>query len=431
VRRRDLLKALIAPVALPVLGGCPGAQTPLSHLHGQEWVTGAYEMYGDAYLGVQSASEETSFDAYAMLAQKGVTALDTLQLREVPFHARVGGGGESFAIERDLPERLTFRADMDEEDRRRATEIWERGRAHIHTDYLEIRRLNWALTRLLGQLQRLRMVSDQAEEEQFRITRQVESVKEGDLPFELPYAVSAADYERVLVLLVERLDDDRQRLAQLETAVVAVGLTARATDSRSLSLAPNLRKVLRAVERDATASTPRPSTYPRGDEGAARLARGRKLMAAIRKSEAYEAWLDREREAWLRQIGGLLTILDAVTGIPISRAYQHAVTVFAGDADYLDYLKLVSALSPSPELSSAVDDAVTLTEKVRTHYRQGRQVVDSAQAGDVGALLNTGTAAAKAQIGKQLVFFADAAEHDAIRQELDESPLMKRALPSL
>ena len=388
-------------------------------------------MYGDAYLRVQSAAEESSFDAYAMLAQKGVVALDTLQLREVPFHARVSGGGQSFAIERDLPERLTFRADMSEQDRQRATETWERAREHIHTDYLEIRRLNWALTRLLGQLQRLRMAIDEAETEQFRITRQVESVQEGDLPFELPYAVSAKDYEDVLVLLVERLDDDRQRLAQLETAVVTVGLTARAADSSSLSLAPNLRKVLRAVERDASASRPRPSAYPGGDDRDGRLARGRELMGAIRKSDAYQAYLDREREAWLRQLGGFLTILDAVTGIPVSRAYQQAVTIFAGDADYLDYLKLVSSLSPSPELSSAIDDAITLTEKVRDTYGTGKALIDSASAADLGALVNTGTAAAKAQVGKQLVFFGDQAEHDEIRRALDEGALMTRALPSL
>ena len=55
-----------------------------------------------------------------MLAQKGITALDALQTREVPFFIRVDQGEKGFAIARDVPERLTFTAGMSDADRQAA-----------------------------------------------------------------------------------------------------------------------------------------------------------------------------------------------------------------------------------------------------------------------------------------------------------------------
>ena len=33
--------------------GCGGRQAPLAHLHGKDWVHGAYELYAGEYAGVQ------------------------------------------------------------------------------------------------------------------------------------------------------------------------------------------------------------------------------------------------------------------------------------------------------------------------------------------------------------------------------------------
>jgi hypothetical protein len=162
-------------------GGRP--ETPLAHLYGPAWVTGAYEQYATTYHDLQNDCEQQSFVSYRLLAQRGVTALDGLQEREVPFHIHVSAGGDRFGIEREVPERLTFTAEMSDADRQGATAAWKRAQEHIHTDYEECRRLEWALTRLLGQLQRIRASIENTHEEQFKLTRQVLEVHAGTLPF--------------------------------------------------------------------------------------------------------------------------------------------------------------------------------------------------------------------------------------------------------
>ncbi len=428
VRRRDLL---LATGAVPLVGltGCGKPKTPLAHLHGQAWVTGAYEHYGATYEKLQRDAEDKSESAYGLLAQKGVTVLEALQLREVPFHVRVGGDGQRFTVHRDVPERLTFTADMTDEDRKRAQAIWEKAREHVHTDYAEIQRLNWALTLLLEQLQRIRHGIDEAIVEQYRLARQLTEVEEGELPFELPRDVSAEDYKGVLVLLIERLEDDMARLETGETQILAVGLVARSTDAGSDSLADNLKKVLLAVVEDAGASAPRANAYPGGEDHDAAMARGAELVAQIRASEGYREWLEREQTAWLEQVGSFLSIVDAATGIPVSKAYGKAVNIFRGDGDYLDYLELLSTFSPSPELGKAVGDAVRLTRKVRTGVSTAQDALDGDPSEALGALVNTGTTQARKGIGKQLAFFSDQAELDTVTERLDATGLMSKALP--
>ena len=63
---------------------------------------------------------------------------------------------KAFAIQRKVPERLTYTSDMTDADRKAAEAGWKKAREHIHHDYEEVRRLDWALTRLLEQLQRIR-----------------------------------------------------------------------------------------------------------------------------------------------------------------------------------------------------------------------------------------------------------------------------------
>src|SRR4029079_7849063 len=136
-----------SPIVLPPVFAACGAsrpETPLAHLYGPQWVSAAYEMHGQRYLALQRGAEERSTEAYGVLAQKGVVALDALQSREVPFRIRVNDAGGSFAVERRVPERLTFTSDMTDADRAAAQASWEKAREHVHTDYEEIRRLNWA-----------------------------------------------------------------------------------------------------------------------------------------------------------------------------------------------------------------------------------------------------------------------------------------------
>ena len=52
-----------------------------------------------------------------------------------------------------------------------------------------------------------------------------------NLPYELPYQVSPKDYEEILLLLLERIEDDKTHLRAIEADIVVVGMTVRATDA--------------------------------------------------------------------------------------------------------------------------------------------------------------------------------------------------------
>jgi hypothetical protein len=419
--------ALVTLCAIPLAAsGCRGPETPLAHLYGQGWVHGAYELYGTSYHDLQTGAEQKSEDAYRVLAQKGVVALDGLQLREVPFHIHVDPQGSGFAFERDLPDVLTFRADMNDADRKAATTAWEKAREHIHTDYAEIKRLTWALTRLLQQLQRVRSAIENTRSEQFRLTEQIGEVGKGTLPFPLPYEVTAKDYETVLFLLIERLEDDKKRLEALESDIVAVGLTARATDAGSASLAANIRRVLVAVVADSSDAA-RPVAFPAdAGERDKLVARGRDLMQGFLASGEYAAWVKKERDRKLEQVGSLLSIVDRMTGLPASKVYKAVLDVWGGADDYLTYLKVAASFAPGgSEVSKALLEAVGLTEKVRNNLRAGKSA--TASVGD--ALLNRGTEYASRQLDKQLAFFRNEKDMNAASKALEQTGLMKDPLP--
>jgi hypothetical protein len=426
------------PAAPLLAGGCKSEpKTPLAHLYGKQWVHGAYELYAGKYVGLQSDSETTSQQAYAVLAQKGITSLEALQSREVPFIIRVVDEGKGFALERNLPERLTFSADMTEADREATTRHWNKAREHIHTDYAEIRRLNWALNRLFGQLQRIRAAIDHAHFEQYRLARTVTALRQGSLPFALLFQVTAADYERVLCLLVERLEDDGHRLEGVEAAVVSVGLTARATDAGSGSLAANLHRVLLAVVQDGEASRPRPADFPASsDQHDGQVARGRELLDAILKSPQYQAWLKQERDKELQQIGFLLSVFDQVTGLGTSAIFRQVIDIFSGDADYLSYLKLAAAIVPGGNvLSKALNTAIEVTVKVRevsakieTGRKTAEEIITATR--DRG-VVNAGSEYARARLQKQLVYYRDKAEARADAEALGATSLMRSVLPQI
>jgi hypothetical protein len=449
-------------VWLPSCGRPP--ETPLAHLYGQEWVHKSYEMYGDKYVAVQTGAETSTQNAYKVLAQKGVTALDALQTRDVPFFMRVDASAKGFAIERHVPERLMFRAGMSDADRQTATAEWEKAREFIHSDYEEIRRLNWALTTLLEQLQSVRAAIENGKLEQYELVRQLAVLGEGEKPpFELPYQVSVKDYEAVLVLLLERLDDDKKRLARVETDIVAVGLTARSTDAGSASLAAGIQKVLLAVIEDSEATSPRASAYPQEqDKREPLLARGRELYQSIKAMPEYVAWEKHERTKELEKIGAFLQVVDMMTGLHTSAIYKQVLAVWTGDADYLSYVKTALGLLPfGGKLMAVVNEAVEYTEKARKLIETARKALNTAEdvmatvkraqdamkSGDPlrgvdvkndlmkatkdAGLLNVGSKFALSKLDRQISFFKDRDEVKKVKEAMSQTRLMSAALPSI
>lgn len=439
MRRRAFLGVLgTAPLWI---GACAHREeTPLAHLYGQDWVHGAYELYAGKYASIRTASESATQDAYGMLAQKGTLALSALQTREVPFFIRVDAGEKGFTISRDVPERLTFTADMTDADRQAAQARWEKARETIQTDYEEIRRLDWALTTLLAQTQKVRAAIDEGKIEQYRIVRQLAALDQGDKPpFDLPYQVGVPDYRGVLLLLLERLDDDATRLARIESDIVTVGLTARATDAGSASLAANLNKVLLAVVADSNASPPRAATYPADDARAQYGARGKELFAAISQSPDYLQWEKRESTKAFDQLGQMLALVDSMTGLHASAIYKQVLDVWRGDADYLSYLKTVVRMLPGgSEVVKVAEQAIDLTEKARKVAGQAQNALalaktaadgDAVQLAKDSGLLNAGSDFARSKLAKQLAFIKDSKELQELKGMVAQSTLLNERLP--
>jgi hypothetical protein len=461
VTRRALLGGfgtlpLVALVSSPPLIAACGSrppETPLAHLYGKDWVQGAYKLYATKYSDVQTTAEAGSQDAYRVLAQKGVTSLDALQTREVPFFIKVDGSEHGFAIQREVPERLTFKANMSDEDRKAAEAAWKRARDHIHTDYEEIRRLDWALTRLLSQLQKIRNAIDEGHVEQYRLVEQLTELKKDPtkLPYELPYQVTPKDYEEILLLLLARLEDDSARLQRLEADVIAVGMTVRTTDANSATMAASIRKVLLAVVEDGTEPIPAP-LFP-ADEGEKNkhLEAGRQLSAKIAASPEFAKWRADEREKKFAALGAFLSALDSYTGLPTSRVYKTVMSIWRGDDDYLGYLQTVIAFIPhGSKVVAVLNDALEYTAKARKIGGAVLSTVKNAGKLDTDALISQGTALAlkegKNQIGgvlntgsrfaleraeKQLSFFKDKAEVKAIADKLTDTDLVKKAMPDV
>jgi hypothetical protein len=283
---------------------------------------------------------------------------------------------------------------------------------------------------LLGELVKVRRAIDEGRIEQFRLVRQLRSLDSGgELPFELPSGVTRTDYHSVLLLLIDRIEGDRERLRHTEAALVAVGLTARATDAGSASLSSNVKKILLGVIADSNEPVPSASYPEREDERAPALARARALRRTLEASAEYQSWLAPRLEAE-DALGQLLVLLDAATGLPTSSIYKQVMRIWRGDGDYLGYLELALAVVPGrsavgKDLSAAVD---------RTKgYREELRRVGSAKARGsselAGALVNLGTEHARQTLDRQLAFFGSAAEEREAEQALAETALMKEPMP--
>jgi hypothetical protein len=457
VGRREILGGiatfpLIALVSSPpLIAACGGKpETPLAHLYGKDWVHGAYGMYATKYADVQVSADASSQDAYRILAQKGIVSLDELQKREVPFFIKVDDGEKQFKIHRKVPERLVFTADMNEGDRKLAELAWKRAREHIHTDYEECRRLDWALTRLLEQLQRIRNAIEEGRVEQYRLVEQLVDLRKDpkSLPYELPYQVTPQDYEEIILLLIERLEADRARLTMMEADVVAVGMTTRSTDANSATLAASLRKVLLAVVEDGSVK-PRAPDYPQTDEDRRKyLATAKELAQKIEQSPEFAKWKADEREKKLAALGAFLSALDAMTGLPTSQVYRTVLDIWRGDRDYLTYLKTIAGFVPrSGAVMKVILDAIDYTDKARQIggtvvatvktvastdlEAAAAQVKGQAIAQAKGVVLNTASRFALERADKQLAFFKDKLEIDKVKDLLDQTDMVQKAMPSL
>lgn len=454
--RRNLLGGfatfpLIALVSSPPLIAACGTRapdTPLAHLYGKEWVHGAYKLYAEKYGAVQASADETTTDAYRVIAQKGVVSLEAIQTRDVPFFIRVDESAQAFAVERKVPERLTFTADMNDADRKAAEVAWKRARDHVHTDYEDIRKLDWALTRLLAQLQRLRNAIEEGKIEQYRLVEQLTELKKDPtkLPYPLPYQVTPKDYEEILLLLLDRLEADKDRLARIESDVIAVGMTVRSTDANSATLAGSIKKVLLAVVEDGKEPAPAPLFPASDDDRQASLARGRALAQTIEASPEFVAWRDAEREKRLAALGAFLQTLDAMTGLPTSRIYRTVLDVWRGNHDYLSYLQTILSLVPQGgRVAVVIHEAIEYTQKARqvagivvaTVKAAGNATPEALVAQGTaiamekgkGAVLNTASRFAMERADKQLSFFKDKLELQKVDDALKQTEMITKAMP--
>ncbi|PKQ06021.1 MAG: hypothetical protein CVT71_01655, partial [Alphaproteobacteria bacterium HGW-Alphaproteobacteria-10] len=288
-----------------------------------------------------------------------------------------------------------------------------------------------ALTSLLGQLQQVRSTIDRTREEQFEIALQVGELGQGPPPFALPYQVSARDYERVLLLLLEQLEDDRGRLERVESAVVAVGFTVRATDANSGSLAANVRKVLLSVVEESASSPPRAATFPQEtDKHDALVARGRTLLDQIRSSQEFAAWQKARSAKQLQQIGSLLTVLDALTGVPASAIFRKAIDLWSGNDDYLSYLQALTGIVPGGgKLAETLDQAVEVTRTVRSGAGRLRAIEkgEGVAEGMAEGVVNVGSRFARDRVERQLVFYRDADEVRTVQDALARTDWVNRA----
>ena len=436
-------KALGALSLVPLACSRPPT-TPLAHLTGRNWVEEVYELHAQRYLDVQLGAETKSHGAYRVLAQKGIASLEALQHRDVPFFMKVDPQSQKVQIARSVPERLTFKTGMNAAERRRATHIYHEARKHLHTDYFEINRLDWALSTLLEELLNIHAAMEQAELEQFRMVRDLVELRGGkETPYQLPQGVSRKGYEEVLLLLVIRLEKDRFRLAIIEASIAAVGLTARASDAGSGSLASNLNRVLLDVIRDANATAPEAAAFPkskREDE----LRRARKLAREIETSRAYLAWRRAQRQASIDAVGMLFEAIDTFTHLPTSALYRTVINIWQGEGDYLSYLKSLATIVPGGgQIAASIKMAVTTTERARNVVVRAQEVVERARQGTLGealrteleerggALLNTKTRFGRSRLSRQLSFFKNQQELDETIEEVGATELIKRAMPAV
>ena len=463
--RRELTLGLaLIPFSGGFVGACGGQrndpETPLAHLYGKEWIRGAYGLFAGKFAGVQTTAETKSFEAYRVLAQRGVISLDALQQRDVPFFIRVSDDEQAFSIVRSVPDRLTFTADMDDKGRDAATAAWKKARENIHHDYDEIQRLNGSLNTLFGQLQTVRSYIDEGIKEQYRLCAQLEALK-GDptaLPFQLPVEVTPKDYEQILLILMARLEQDQGKLERLEAHILTVGLVARATDAGSGSLSTNLRKVLLAVVEDGKAP-PEALVFPEKDDDRAKMVNeGTGLRDRITVSPEYVRWTKDEKEKRFAALGQFLQILDMATGLKTSVVYRTAINIWKGEKDYFSYAKILVDLIPhGGAVAKTIVQALEYTDQARKYAGIAMAVYAKVKDGKLPSqeemiarvkqeaiargqkefakgetfALNTASKFALDRLPKQLAFFKDKSEMRKVTDLFNQTDLITQQIPGM
>ena len=462
-------RSLVTGAALiPFSGGfvgCGGGNkndpdTPLAHLYGKEWISGAYGLYAAKFAGVQTTARERSFDAYRVIAQRGIISLDALQQRDVAFYIRVSDDESTYEIARSVPDRLTFTADMTDADRATATAAWKKARENIHHDYEEIQHLNGSLAELFGQLRAIRNAIEESIKEQYRFCVQLDALKTDPnaIPFQLPYQVTPKDYEQILLVLLSRLGNDQERLALLESHILAVGFVARTTDAGSGSLSPNLRKILLAVVEDGKAPL-ESADYPQAaDERAKMTADGTKIRDRIIVSLEFIRWVKDEKEKKYAAIGQALMYLDMMTGLKTSVVYRTAINIWKGEKDYLVYAKTLVELIPhGGEVAKMLAQGLEYTEQARKYgsialdvyktYKDGKLPTQDELVARVkseaisrgqkelskgeSALFNAGSKFALDRLPKQLSFLKDKQEMAKVTDLFNQTDLMTSKIPGM
>lgn len=382
----------LAAIALFLVCGCAHKQkTPFDHLYGEGWCQGVYQGYAEKYESVYRGAGQSARASYSYLVRDGVGALERLQSRGTPFYVAIEPGTGRFALRREVPERLTFTADMSEEDRRRATEEFERAREHLAEDYSDVQRLEHTLNGLLDTLTGIGGVIQATEQEAFNLTRIRQSLKQGEPPFELPYQVTLKRYDEVLALLLARLEQDLNDLRALESGILAVVLASRATDSRGQSLAGNIEvAVLASVEDLATSHERRlPPVMPTDEVWIAQTHVGEQVFARVVADPAYQQYAAAKGSVGPDPIGAVLSFIDAAYGTHLAEAVGAVRNILeGGEADYFALLKGVASLAPrGTVIGSVLNKAVELTDT----YRKVVSTVDQALA-VAGQIENAGDA---------------------------------------
>jgi hypothetical protein len=424
---------VVGLAAVVLACGCGHKQkTPFDHLYGNAWCDGVYAGYAERYEDVYRGAGESARSSYSYLVQDGAVALTRLQSRGTPFFVGIDDASGRFSIRREVPERLTFTADMTEEDRRIATEQFEIARQHLAEDYTDVQRLELALNGLLDTLTVIRNLIDQTVQESYNLTQIRLAMREGELPFEMPYQVTPKRYDDVLVLLLARLEQDLADLRALESGMLAVVLTARATDSRGQSLAGNIEVAVLASVEDQQQATARrlPPAMPAGDLWTAQRGVGEAAFGRIQADPAYQQFAA-AKTTGPDPIGAVLSVIDAAYGTNLAGAARAVRQMIeGGDADYFALLKGVASLAPAGSVvGSVLDKAVMLTDT----YRKAVATVDKAQA-MAGKIQNAGDALGQLQGASpewlinqagsvdgamnQIVFIKDEAQRADVQQQL-------------
>ncbi len=404
-------------------GGCAHrSKTPFDHLYGPQWCQGVYKGYADQWDGLRMGTEIAVRESYGVLTREGVSALDRLQSRSTPFYVLADPVSDRFVIRREVPDRLMFTADMSAQDRERAQTEFDASREHIASDYSDVKRLEWALNGLLDQLVRVGSAMQSANREMFNIVQIRQALREGELPFELPYQVTVKQYDDVLLLVLGRLEKDVNDLKNLESGIMAVVLAVRATGDGSGSLTGNIEAaVLAAVlDGDNAASNRYSPVMPDGEQWIALRMRGDQGFTRILADPTYGEYVAAKGGIGPDPLGMVLSLVDSVTGTKLGSVAKQVRSIMDGEKpDFFELLKSAASFVPRGTMvGQMLGKAVDLTDTFQKTVKKVQKVkatVGKVKA-TVGKVKNAGEALKSGNVDPGALFNVDVSIQDASKQ---------------